>query len=279
MPPQSNVIVTLPAHLRAEVERRLAESGFSDYRGLAEWVRQQGYEISEDSLWRYGKGIQRQLAAAQMAFHQAHALTEAAPDGGGLLIEAIMTVVEQKVLSKLIESEQIENSDIRLINAAANLARATVFHQRRADEVRTREKEQKAPRERGLSEEVYQAILNTLLGINPFQKEQPTAPRPTPEADLESGPYRERNCLPGKPGWPAQETEGQTEGSLSDEGATKPTESQPVEEDRARTECEATQLKTSQAPSTASNTWSWPKLVIPQGKEQSGVWTKPKPDT
>src|SRR5713101_8443969 len=122
----------------------MAEKGFGDYRGLAEWVRQQGYEISDDSLWRYGKGIQRQLAAAQMAVHQARALTEATRDGGGLLIEAIMTVVEQKVLSKLIEGEQIENSDVRL-NAAANLARATVFHQRRADEVRAREEQQRAP--------------------------------------------------------------------------------------------------------------------------------------
>src|SRR5713101_7384528 len=123
MPPRSNVIVTLPAHLRAEVERRMAESGFVDYRGLAEWVREQGYEISDDSLWRYGKGIQRQLTAAQMAVHQARALAEVTADNKGLLIEAIMTVVEQKVLSKLIEGEQVENSDIRLINAAANLAR------------------------------------------------------------------------------------------------------------------------------------------------------------
>src|SRR5229473_7546724 len=193
MPPQSNVIVTLPAHLGTEVEQRMAENGFSDYRGLAEWVRQQGYEISDDSLWRYGKGIQRQLTAAQMAVHQARALTEATRDGGGLLIEAIMTVVEQKVLSKLIEGEQVENSDVRLLNAAANLARATVFHQRRADEVQAREKEQKAPRERGLSEEAYNAIRNTLLGIDPFQQERAMAPRPTPHADIESGPYHERN--------------------------------------------------------------------------------------
>jgi len=125
MRPQSKDIDTLPAHLRAEVERRMAESGFVDYRGLAEWVREQGYEISDDSLWRYGKGIQRQLTAAQMAVHQARALAEVTADNKGFLIEAIMTVVEQKVLSKLLEGEQVENSDIRLLNAAANLARAT----------------------------------------------------------------------------------------------------------------------------------------------------------
>ncbi len=281
MPPQSNVIVTLPAHLRAEVERRMAESGFSDYRGLAEWVRQQGYEISDDSLWRYGKGIQRQITAAQMAVHQARALAEVTADNKGLLIEAIMTVVEQKVLSKLIEGEQVENSDIRLLNAAANLARATVFHQRRADEVQAREKEQKAPRERGLSEEAYNAIRDTLLGT--FKQEHATALRRIPQADIESGPYRESDYLAGKPDWPApEETEGQMEGSLSDERTAKPTESQPIEEDRAPTESEGSQLKTSQAPSTAStasNAWSWPKLIIPQGKEQTGLGTKPKPDT
>src|SRR5713101_5256100 len=109
MPPRSNVMVTLPAHLRAEVERRMAESGFSDYRGLAEWVRQQGYEISDDSLWRYAMGFRLQLAAALMAVHQAHALAEVAADNKGILIEAIMTVVEQKALTKLLEGETIEN--------------------------------------------------------------------------------------------------------------------------------------------------------------------------
>src|SRR5712691_1714438 len=213
MPPQANVIVTLPAHLRAEVERRMAESGFSDYRGLAEWVRQQGYEISDDSLWRYGKGIQQQITAAQMAVHQARALAEVTADNKGFLIEAIMTVVEQKVLSKMLEGEKDENSDIRLLNAAANLARATVFHQRRADEVQAREKEQKAPRERGLSEEAYNAIRNTLLGIEPFKQERAPAPPPTLQLDIESGPYRESDYLPGKPGLPApQDIDGQTEG-------------------------------------------------------------------
>src|SRR5216684_9243612 len=134
--------------------------------------------------------------------------------------------------------------------------------------------------EGGLSEEAYHAIRDALLGIDRFEQERAMTSPPTLQPDIESGPFRERDSLSGKPGLPApEETEGQTEGSLSDERTAKPTESQPVEEDRARTECEATQLKTSQAPSTASNAWSWPKLIISQGKEQTGLRTKPKPDT
>jgi len=186
MPPRSKVIVTLPAHIRAEVERRMAENGFSDYRGLAESVRQQGYEISDDSLWRYGKGIQRQLAAAQITVHQARALAEAAADNKGILVEAIMTVVEQKILTKLLEGEPLENADIRLMNAVANLARATVFRQRRADEVQAQE--HKPPMQQGLSEEAYHAIRNALLGIDPFKEERATAPPLTLQPNIESGP-------------------------------------------------------------------------------------------
>ncbi len=53
MPPRSQVITMLPPHLRQEVERRLFENGFRDYEGLAQWVRGQGYNISDDSLWRH----------------------------------------------------------------------------------------------------------------------------------------------------------------------------------------------------------------------------------
>jgi len=48
----------LPEYIRQEVERRLFENSFRDYEGLAQWVGGQGYEISDDSLWRYGHTIQ-----------------------------------------------------------------------------------------------------------------------------------------------------------------------------------------------------------------------------
>ena len=50
MPPRSKVITMLPPHVRQQVERRLFENGFRDYEGLLQWVRGQGYEVSDDSL-------------------------------------------------------------------------------------------------------------------------------------------------------------------------------------------------------------------------------------
>src|ERR1700747_1877349 len=95
MPPRSKV-VSLPAEMRAEVERRMAEKGFGDYPGLAAWVRQQGYEISDDSLWRYGRAIQQQMTAVQIAEHQARALVESASDRATVL-EAVMAMAGQKM--------------------------------------------------------------------------------------------------------------------------------------------------------------------------------------
>ncbi len=73
MPPRSKVITTLPAYIRQEVDRRLFENGFSDYEGLARRVRGQGYEISDDSLWRYGRALREHLAAAELTVRHARA--------------------------------------------------------------------------------------------------------------------------------------------------------------------------------------------------------------
>ena len=49
------ILLETPHHTGVEVclmSRRLFGNGFRDYEGLAQWVRGQGYNISDDSLWR-----------------------------------------------------------------------------------------------------------------------------------------------------------------------------------------------------------------------------------
>src|SRR5260370_36599110 len=103
MPRRSNVITMLPAYVRQEVERRLFENGFRDYEGLAQSVGDQGYEISDDSLWRYGRGLQQQLAAAKLTVHHARALAEMGCDHPRSMAQARMTVAQQKALANLVE--------------------------------------------------------------------------------------------------------------------------------------------------------------------------------
>jgi hypothetical protein len=132
MPPRSNVITMLPAWIRQEIDGRLFANGFRDYEGLAQWVRAQSYEISNDSLWRYGYDLQRQFAAARLTILQARAWAELSAGHEGSMAQALITIAQQKALSTLLETEQVRPADL---NAIANLIRGGLAQQRRTAEL------------------------------------------------------------------------------------------------------------------------------------------------
>src|SRR5438270_4949777 len=107
MPPRSQVITMLPAYLRNEIERRLFQNGFRDYEGLAKSVRDQGYNISDDSLWRYGHSLQQEINAARVSALQATALADL-PEAQGAIAHTLLTVAQQKALATLVEQEDIK---------------------------------------------------------------------------------------------------------------------------------------------------------------------------
>jgi hypothetical protein len=141
MPAQSKVIMMLPPHIRKEVERRMLAKRFSDYEGLAEWVRQHGYDSSNNSLWRYGKSLKQEFTAARFSLLQARMLAGQAPDYKGRMMLALIQVVQQKLLSALSEAGELDHADMsRLVHALAELGRVSFSHQRWTAEVRKRRK-------------------------------------------------------------------------------------------------------------------------------------------
>jgi Protein of unknown function (DUF3486) len=150
----------LSPDIRKQVERRMLAKRFSDYEGLAEWVRQQGYDISDDSLWRYGKSLKRQFTAAQFSLLQARILAERAPDHKGRLMQAVIQVVQQKLLSALAQVEEVDHAEIpRLVHAVAELGRVSFAHQRWTAEVRRRKKERRRREEDASMARDLQEIL------------------------------------------------------------------------------------------------------------------------
>jgi hypothetical protein len=107
-------IATLPAAVRAELDRLIVERAFSGYQALAEWLQALGYQIADDSVQRYGAGLRRQLEALDLARHQALAIA-AAGHGAGDTAEALTAVsvqlIQQQVLSILLQSAQLESSE------------------------------------------------------------------------------------------------------------------------------------------------------------------------
>lgn len=75
MPPRSKVEL-LPEGVRAELEKRLVEGGFSGYRELSGWLAEQGFEISKSSLHSWGQDFEDRLRGLKIATEQFKVMAE-----------------------------------------------------------------------------------------------------------------------------------------------------------------------------------------------------------
>ena len=185
----------LPQKLRKAVEHRLIKQGFCNYESLAQWIRQQGYEISMNSLQRYGMSLARDLETTRLAAAQQRARDEALPSRSVATTESLMQLTQEKLCSALAEIDQLKQGDMsRLAHAVAHLTQAAISLQRWTDELNQRtEKSERADPEtksklhEGLSPATSRALRNALLGIAPFNPEHIGSQKAAAE-ESEAGP-------------------------------------------------------------------------------------------
>lgn len=60
-----STIERLPPEVRAEIDKRLIESGFGDYEPLANDLRRRKYRVSKSGLQRYGQHVKRNIQIAR----------------------------------------------------------------------------------------------------------------------------------------------------------------------------------------------------------------------
>lgn len=172
MPPRSSVS-QLPAEIRAELERRLIQNGFSGYQDLEDWLRSLGFEISRSSLHRHGQKFEERVQALKLATEQAKAIVTAAPDEEGAVSDALMRLVQEKLFQVLLDFQLDPKKPINIANAAkavAQLSRATVTQRKWQAEVRERAQEAaeaaaKIAKKGGLSGDAVDEIRRRILGI------------------------------------------------------------------------------------------------------------------
>ena len=171
MPPRS-IVDSLPNDVRAELDARLIRSGFADYRGLADWLTEQGYGIRKSALQNYGSNFEDRCAALRMATQQAKAIVAESTDDEGAMSEALMRLVQEKLFGVLMEME-VDVAKLNLSSVAkaiAELGRATVTQKKYAQEVRERasaaaESAAKIAKKGGLSADAVAEIRGAILGI------------------------------------------------------------------------------------------------------------------
>jgi hypothetical protein len=181
------MLTELPQALRETVERRLADPGFKDHEGLADSLREQGYEIPTSSLRRLGMRLRKLKGPPQLTDSRTRSKPQGRASRPGVTTEALIQLAQDKLCSALADIDQLKQGDMsRLVHAVARLTQAAVSLQRwndkfnqRADESGRASARKKA--RRGLSPETSQALRNALLGIAPFGLEQAAPQRASDE--------------------------------------------------------------------------------------------------
>jgi hypothetical protein len=149
MGPRSKV-ATLPAGVKAWLEKALMESGFSGYSELEALLTEKGYSIGRSSLHREGQKLQRRLASIKAATDAAREFALAAPDDADNRSMAVMGMIQGDLFEILVSLQEIGEKDaedrMAILNKASlaisRLSRARVNQSRRADEVNARLAEQ-----------------------------------------------------------------------------------------------------------------------------------------
>jgi len=143
--PRPMAAETLPDALRAELDRRLAARAFSGYEDLAQWLREQGFEISKSALHRYGSRLKRKLALIRASTIAAQQIAEAAPDQEDARSAAVISLVQSELFEALLALQEASEADdpaerLKLLAAAARaiaeVARASRGQKEYAERVR-----------------------------------------------------------------------------------------------------------------------------------------------
>lgn len=132
-------VSAFPANVREELDRRLTAGDFADYRGLAHWLNEQGFEISAQSVWRYGSKLERKLEAVKLATVQAREIVKASPDDDDRINEALIRLVQQHLFAVLVElkSDRLSGSNLAaLARSVGEIAKTAVMQKKAADEMR-----------------------------------------------------------------------------------------------------------------------------------------------
>jgi len=134
MAPRSAVDL-LPADVLEALNSRLIDQAFSDYVGLAAWLKDQGFEISKTAVWRHGSDLQakmeKSMGKARERMEIAKALRGASDDEKSALMEATEMVAMDQLMDMF---EAVSDLDAagrmsavpKLVRAIADLNRSAI---------------------------------------------------------------------------------------------------------------------------------------------------------
>ncbi len=177
--PARSKISTLPAEVRAWLDKALSDGNFSGYEQLEKLLADKGYTIGKSSIHRYGQQLEQKLAAVRASTEAARAIAEAAPDDADLRSAAVMSLVQTDTFNVMValqeaDAEADPAGRLKLLakaaEAIAKLSRASVNQKKWETEVKARvdaaaDAAARIARKGGLSADSVAEIRKRILGI------------------------------------------------------------------------------------------------------------------
>jgi Protein of unknown function (DUF3486) len=169
-------VFTLPAEIKAELDRKLVNSGFQNYDSLVEWLVENECEISRSSVHRYGQRFQQSLSEIKVITEQAKAICEEVGDDENALSDAVIRLTQQRAFQFLLamdlEDENHQKLTIKDIGTmVASLGRSSVSVREYRSKIRAqlekKFKELESPTEgnRKVSPEALRIVREEIYGI------------------------------------------------------------------------------------------------------------------
>jgi hypothetical protein len=171
--PRRSAVFDLPEHIKSALDKRLAEGGFQDYKGLSDWLALMGWQLSKSAIHRYGQNFAEKLSTLKLVTEQAKAVVEAAPDKEGAVNDALVRLVQEKLFGVLIDLDPAVLKQEKLsylAKAIADLGRASVQQKQWMAKVAERARDTAAEvaevaRKSGLSDLAVEDIRRRILGV------------------------------------------------------------------------------------------------------------------
>lgn len=171
-----SLVFALPTEIKAELDRRLINSNFQNYDGLAEWLIENQCEISRSSVHRYGQKFQQSLSEIKTITEQAKAICEEVGDDENSLSDAVIRLTQQRafqfLLSMDLEDENHQKLTIKDIGGmVASLGRSSVSVREYRTKIRAsidkKLKELESPKDgnRKVSPEALRIVREEIYGI------------------------------------------------------------------------------------------------------------------
>jgi len=182
MAPRSSVEL-LPPNVLEALNARLIDQAFSDYVGLAAWLKEQGFEISKTAVWRHGSDLQakmeKSMGKARERMEIAKALRGASDDEKSALMEATEMVAMDQLMDMFEAVSELDaagrmSAVPKLVRAIADLNRSAIgsakWKREFEAEIRKQAREEAAEeltqelKNDGISAELEASIKRILIG-------------------------------------------------------------------------------------------------------------------